>query len=390
MEKKQKVIRTSAYYLSYITIGFATGIIGPTLPGLSVHTGTSLSVVSYLFPILSIGYLIGSFLGGRIYDRIKGHPVMAIGLVLLLISMALIPLTPFLWILLIFFFISGIASGNIDVGGNTLLIWTHGGGVGPFMVGLHFFYGLGAFIAPVIVGQALKLTSDITWSYWILAIISIPVAIFLFVIRSSEHNKVEDSGNYTSGNRLLILLISIFMFLHVGSELSFGGWIYSYALRLNIADETAAAYLTSAYWGSLTIGRLIAVAIAIKMKPKIMIIFDLIGCITAVSVLVLLPNSVTAAWVGTILLGLSIASLVPVTFTFAGENMNISGRVTGWLVIGIGAGNLFFPWLVGQLFEPIGPGVLPVINLVTFILALGLVAIMLIIIRKRNLMTSSF
>jgi hypothetical protein len=77
------------------------------------------------------------------------------------------------------------------------------------------------------------------------------------------------------------------------------------------------------------------------------------------------------------------------TFTFAGENMDISGRVTGWLVIGVGAGNLFFPWLVGQLFEPKGPGVLPVINLFTFILALGLVAIMLIMIRKRNITASS-
>lgn len=384
MKPERKIWRTVAYYLSYITIGFATGIIGPTLPGLSRHTGTDLGGISYLFPILSVGYLIGSFVGGRMYDKVKGHPVTAAGLVLLLVSMFFIPITPLIWVLLVLFFISGIASGSTDVGGNTLLIWTHGKGVGPYMVGLHFFYGLGAFIAPMIVGQTIRLTSDITWAYRILAIICVPVIIYLLAVKSPKHTVKEDADRSAGANRLLILLISLFMFLHVGAELSFGGWIYSFALKMNIAGETGAAYLTSAYWGTLTIGRLIAVAVALKLKPKTMLIIDLVGCIAAVTLLLILPANVAAVWTGTILLGFFIAALVPTTFTFAGEHMDISGRIAGWFVIGLGTGNLFFPWLVGQLFEPRGAVVLPFINLLTFAAALALVFVMLGIIRKKK------
>lgn len=384
MNTEGKIRKTVAYYLSYITIGFATGIIGPTLPALSRNTGTNLSGVSYLFPILSVGYLVGSFIGGRMYDKVKGHPITAVGLVLLLVSMFFIPLTPLLWVLLALFFISGIASGTVDVGGNTLLIWTHGGGVGPYMVGLHFFYGLGAFIAPMIVGQTLRMTSDITWAYRILAIICVPIIIYLLAVRSPGQPSKEEVGRSAGENRLLILLISFFMFLHVGAELSFGGWIYSFALKMNIANETGSAYLTSAYWGTLTVGRLIAVAIAVKMKPKSMLIVDLVGCIMAVVILLFMSSNAAAVWTGTILLGFFIAALVPTTFTFAGEHMDISGRIAGWFVIGIGTGNLFFPWLVGQLFEPRGAVVLPLINLITFAAALGLVFVMLGVIRKKK------
>jgi nitrate/nitrite transporter NarK len=31
--------------------------------------------------------------------------------------------------------------------------------------------------------------------------------------------------------------------------------------------------------------------------------------------------------------------------------------VTGWFFAGSAAGNMFLPWLIGQLFEPIGPTV---------------------------------
>ena len=55
--------------------------------------------------------------------------------------------------------------------------------------------------------------------------------------------------------------------------------------------------------------------------------------------------------------------------------MDITGKVTSWLVIGLGAGNMFFPWFIGQLFEPVGEIMLPVINLITFLVALLLILI---------------
>ena len=148
--------------------------------------------------------------------------------------------------------------------------------------------------------------------------------------------------------------------------------------------QSHAAYLTSAYWGSLTLGRLISVLIALRMKPRTMLLVDLVGCICAVALLLVFPFSAYSAWIGTIVLGFSIAALIPTTITFAEENMDISGRVMSCFVIGIGGGFMFFPWLIGQLFESKGPIILPIINLITFILALGLLINMLFVTRMKK------
>jgi FHS family Na+ dependent glucose MFS transporter 1 len=370
-----KIRRTIAYYASYITVGFVIGIIGPTLPSLANQTGTLLSRISLLFPILSVGSLLGSFLSGHLFDRVKGHHVMIISVALLITSMIFIPLTPLFWTMMFFFFIVGLASSGLDVGGNTLLIWVHKDNVGPFMVGLHFFFGLGAFTAPMVVGQALKATGEFEWSYWTLAIICVPVMICFLLINSPVHDKVLTDDEKVKTDKLLVFLISLFMFLHVGAELSFGGWIYSYAIKRELTSVTQAAYLTSAYWGAITGGRLISVFISMKLKSRTMLVVYLYGCILAVILLLLGRNSVMLTWIGTILLGISISTLIPSTFTFAKENMDITGKVTSWLVIGLGAGNMFFPWFIGQLFEPVGEIMLPVINLITFLAALLLILI---------------
>jgi len=385
LEKKQKIVRTIAYYLSYITIGFVTGIIGPTLPGLSLNAGTTLEGISYIFPVLAVGYLIGSYAGGWMYDRFKVHPVVAAGLLILGIMMFLIPLSQTLWIILALFLVTGFAAGSVDVGGNTLLVWTHGASVGPFMVGLHFFFGFGAFIAPMIVGLTMRGSSDISWAYWTLTLLSIPIMLFIFLIPSTKAPTSPKAQAEGKSSLLLVFLITAFMFMHVGAELSYGGWIYSYAIKLGLTNEANAAYLTSAYWGAIMVGRLISVAVSMKVKPKMMLFVYLSGCALSALFLILFSTSITAVWICTITFGLSMSTLVPTTFTLTGDYLHISGKLAGWLVIGIGAGNLVVPWVVGQLFEPFGAISLPIVNLITLISALGILTLIVLLIKKMKL-----
>ena len=69
--------QTFTYYASFIALGMTTASLGPTLLGLATQTGSALNEVSILFTARSFGYLIGSFIGGRLYDRLPGHRTMA-------------------------------------------------------------------------------------------------------------------------------------------------------------------------------------------------------------------------------------------------------------------------------------------------------------------------
>jgi len=198
----------------------------------------------------SLGYLLGALLGGRIYDRTPGHPLLVGVLIGTAATMALVPLVPWLGLLMVLMAVVGIAQGFLDVGCNTLLVWVHRDKVAPFMNGLHFFFGVGAFVSPIIIAQAVSLSGGITWAYWALALLIAPISLWLVRLPSPPAQvaaKEEQAAN--RANYLLAALMVLLLFLYVGAELAFGGWIFTYAVARQLTTETAGRYLTSAFWG---------------------------------------------------------------------------------------------------------------------------------------------
>lgn len=353
--ERGKLTKTISYYVAFVALGLVTASLGPTLPGLAENTQSLLSEISYLFTARSLGYLMGSFLGGRLYDRLLGHIVMGAALIIMTVMMVLVPLASLLWVLTAILLWLGLAEGALDVGGNTLLVWVHRHKVGPFMNGLHFFFGVGAFLSPIIIAWAVLISGGITWAYWTLALLILPVAIWLLSLTSPPVKKLLKDDPDVRINHGLVALIVFFFFLYVGAEVGFGGWIFTYAITLELSTETAAAYLTSAFWGALTVGRLVAIPIAVRFRPRTILFADLLGCLLSVAIIFVWSGSAVAVWVGTLGIGFSMASIFPTTLSLAERRMTITGKITGWFFVGASAGAMFLPWLIGQLFETIGP-----------------------------------
>ena len=361
--------KTAVYYTTFVVLGFATAVIGPTLPSLAEQTRTSLREVSFLFTALFAGYCAGSLSGGSVYDRAAGHPVMGLALAAMLCMLLLVPLVPVLWVLTAVLLVLGFTEGLLDVGGNILLVWVHGERVGPFMNGLHFAFGLGAFISPLVAAQVMRATGGIRWSYWVLCVLAAPLAVSLFRIPSPRSKTVHRSGTGRK-DPLLVALISLLFFMHIGGEIGFGGWLFTYASRMGLARETAAALLTSAFWGSLTLGRLLGVPVVALVKPRVILLASFTGAAAGFALMLAAPGSLAALWTGTVLVGLSIASMVPICFTFAGSCIDMSGRVASWFMVGGSVGTMLIPWLIGQLFEARGPRVTIHVLFVDFAAAL--------------------
>ena len=347
--------QTIGYFAAFIGLGLTAASLGPTLTGLAEHTGSDLAQISYLFSARSLGYLLGSLRGGRLFDRLPGHPLQAIMLVGMIVTMALVPLSSLLWVVTGLLFILGLAEGALDIGGNILLVWVHQRRVGPYMNALHFFFGIGAFLSPIIAAQALLRTNDINWVYWLLAIYLVPVALWLIRLPSPKVPSAVQSHQRKIAYPVLVGLIVVYFSLYVGAEVSFGGWIFTYATTLELANPTTAAYLTSIFWGVFTIGRLVGIPLSSRIKPHNLLAADLTGCLLSMLVILLFPDSLPALAIGTAGLGLSMASMFPNMLVYAELRMPLSGLVTSWFFVGVGAGAMILPWLIGQLFERVGP-----------------------------------
>ena len=356
----QKRNQTIGYFGAFIALGMTIAVLGPSLPTLAENTGSTIGQISVLFTASSGGYFLGSVLGGRLYDRHAGHPIMAILLALMAAGLTLAPFVPLLWLLAATLFLLGVFEGILDVGGNTLLIWVHRRNVGPYMNALHFFFGVGTFIAPLILAQTVLLSGDIKLGYIVMAVLIMPVLFWMLRQPSptTSHNGSESTSNlarHTRSQVILIIFTATILFFYVGAEIGFGGWIYTYALELDLADETTAAYLNSAFWGAFTIGRLLSIPLATRFRPRVLMMVNFFGCLLSATLIILFQGSVTVLWSGSILMGLSMASIFPVTITLAERRMTISGQTTSFFFVGVGLGSMLMPWLIGQLFEPIGP-----------------------------------
>lgn len=371
-ENSSVLTNTIAYFASTMILGLSGASLGPTLSGLAANTQTNLSEISFLFTARSLGTLLGAIQGGRLYDRSPGNPVLAGVLLIMATMLGLIPTISLLWLLTLILFLLGFAEGMADVGGNAMLIWVHGKRVGPFLNGLHFFFGVGAFLSPIIVAAALLLSGDIRWAYWMLTLLILPVIFWLLRQPSPVPQTEKKDGEGKEVNPLLVFLVALFLFLYVGAEVSFGGWVFTYAVRMELSAAAAAAYLTSAFWGGLTLGRLGSIPIAVRYRPRTILLVDLLGCLLSLSIILLWHDSLAAVWIGTIGVGLSMASIFPTALSLAERRMILTGKVTGWFFVGSSAGAMLLPWLVGQLFEPIGPQIL------VYLLIFDLLAAMLV------------
>ena len=347
--------QTNAYFLSFIILGLTSAALGPTIPGLAGHTNSTVGQISILFTTQAFGYLLGSLLSGWYFDRRPAHPYLAVALTLMALVIALIPLSGLLAALAGLFFLVGLFSSSIDVGGNTLLVWVYRDGVGPRMNALHFFFGLGALISPLVVAQVIERTGDINWTYWLLAALTLVPAIVYARTPSPVAPRDSEAPDNRPTSRLLVVLIAALFFLFVGTELGFGGWIYTYGVQTGVANAITAGYLTSLFWGSLTLGRLLSIPLAARMQPRVMLTMDLVGLIFFMLLLLGWADVPGVVWIAAAGFGLSMANVFPTLMTLAEATMPITGRVTSAFMVGSSLGSMTIPWLMGQAFDLRGP-----------------------------------
>ncbi len=387
MTDSAKIRNTVGYYLLFICLGFGMGITGPALPSLTSQTSSTLGGIGAIFLAGAIGFTFGTLIGGWIFDRLRaGHRILAICQLIGAGMLAVIPLAGSLPVLLLIFFINGLPNGIINTGTNTLLMWTHDEKSGPFINGLHFCFGLGAFLAPTIYAQILNIGGAYRQTYWLLAGIAALIALYmLFLSGSPGHPRKQDETANGRTDLLKYLPIVItamfFLFFYVSSELTFGNWIYTYALTLNLTGAAQAAYLTSGFWLAFTIGRLISIPAAAHFKSQQILILALTVCILITALVMAIPNSLTVLWAGAIGLGFFMAPVWPTGYNLAGQSVRLTAAVSSIILLGDSLGGMILPSLTGKVVELFGAPMMP--RLVFASLVMNMIAL-LVLLRLRG------
>ena len=369
------------YYGISAAVGLMAGVLGPVLPQLAGNAHTTLQGVSLVLAMRPAGYMAGTQISGRGLDHMPGHPVLMGGLVLAALALGLVPRMGSLGGLALLIFAFGLADGILDVGVNTLLPWAFGAKAGPYFNGLHFAFGVGALCAPLMVAKSMALSGGITWAFWGMALAMLPLAAALQFTASPRHQARAAEAPAAPLDRMALAgLLFVFM-LYGGSETGFAAWIFSYAWKSGLAAELQANYLTSLFWASLTLGRLIGIGVAMRVSLEKILAVDAVGCALCLGAMLLWPASRPALWMGSLGLGLFMASFFPSLVAYAGARLShggrVSGRMTSLFFVASSTGSMLIPWFIGQGFERLGPlTAVAVLFLAMLLMALALIPLL--------------
>ena len=204
------------------------GMLGPALPSLRAQVGASVSAISFVFVAQSAGYLVGAVTGGRLLDRGHGHRLLAAALVLMALGLVLVAQAGTLGLMCGAFVLLGLAIGFVEVGTNTLLVWARAPTSAAMINALHFVFGVGALLAPLLVNRSLSARGNARLAYVVTALASVLAAAIVSCTRHRARSMSPSTRGEVASNRLLVA-VSLFFALYVGIEVGFAGWIATYA-----------------------------------------------------------------------------------------------------------------------------------------------------------------
>ena len=356
---RQDIRRSSVYFLLFLSLGLDLAVVGPTLPALTAQTGSTLGAIGMVFFLSAVGSVLGTLLGGWLFDRVPGRFLLSSVQFCSAALLFLVPHVPWYGLLMGLFIVKGIATGMVNTGANTLLMWTHGGKAGPYMNALHFFFGLGSFLSPFLLGLLITVGGAYSHAYHLLAVIDGTIGLIVLVALKSpaplpKQSSDVDARGAARRSAPIVLSAALFLFFYVGAELTFGEWVYTYATTLHLADVVQAAYLTSLFWLAFTVGRLISIPAALRFSPRQIIPIALAGCAGFLGLLILVPDSPAVLWIAGAGAGFCMAPIWPTGYTLAGQSVRLTARVSSLILLGDGIGGMVLPGLMGVLMERAG------------------------------------
>ena len=346
------------YLAAFIGIGMSLTMLGPSLTYLRERTGSTKGEIAILFVTSSIGYLVGSLLSGRLYDRGWGHSALAGGLLGLAFSGLLIPHMSTVATLCIPFTLLGVFTGFVDVGGNTLVVWySRGGESSRLLNALHLCFGVGALLCPLLVNRSLVITDGLGLAVGVIAVYTCVVA-GLVLVHETPEPLVEQSVD-VAGEPLpvaqtparILLIVGVFFFIYVGIELGFSGWLKTYAEGIELPGVNSPTILNTLFFVCFTFGRLLAVLLAKRIHAGPMLFGSCALSAGCAFVMTIGDGSPAIVWSMTSLMGITLAPQFATMIAYTEEHISLTGRSTSWFIAAAGFGGLALPYLIGQMLD---------------------------------------
>jgi fucose permease len=352
----------AGYLAGFAFLGMALSLAGPALPHLREQAGVGIGVSGFVLAGQSLGYILGSLAAGGRYDRGHGHRLLLGAGAVAAAAVLSLTMLHSLWLIVTAFAVVGFSSAGVDVGGNTLVVWSQPPErVGSTLNALHLFFGVGALATPLLVSWSLAWTDDLTIVAVAMVATLATVALLLRPTTAPPRRRLTapDGEAAPSRRHPAFVLLCLFFFVYVGVEVAFAGWVSTYAEQIRLGGDDAPGILAAVFWAGFAGGRVVAVYVARRASLAVMLVG---ACVlaTAAAVALALGDGVHAVvWATTGVVGFALGPQYATMLAFGDERLQLSGTSTSLVIASSGVGGLTLPVVTGWMLDRWGASLLP-------------------------------
>jgi fucose permease len=327
--------------------------LGPMLPALSARWSLTDEKAGYLLFAQFFSSMFGMLSSGPLVLRIGYRLTLIMGLLLMASGMTLLASGP--WLMgMIAVCVLGVGHGITTPAGNLRTAEVNPDGSAAALNVINAVWGAGAVSSPFLVATAQRAHQTPLFFYGTSAALLLLLLAFAFARFEPDtrtraaHSSASDHKIWN--HRMLPVICALF-FVYVGTETSFGGWLASYAHRMNSDAGTGQhafwAMTTAFFWGALLAGRALA-PLALKFHKETAIARMGLTLALAGGFMVVSARSMGLLIPGALLAGLGLASIFPISVSLLPRWFGNSVTTLSSAVFAAGnTGGAVLPWLVG-------------------------------------------
>ena len=346
-----------AYYLSFICQGLTASIFGPAMVWFAGRTHSTAAGISPVLVCYNIGFILSSLIISNLFDRIPGNRLIACSLCILIMIMPGFGFVRSRYVLFLLAFILGTVLSVVDNGGNILFPWLLRDRARRPLNLVPLFYSAGAVMTPFLTGLSLKRWEQATPVYILLAVLIIYPAALLFRLPSPcpqrNSGSASSAGSSNSGLREVLYAAGSFgllLFLFSSCQSTFNNWTSTVLVRNGLADEAAAAMMTSLFWAGTFMGRMLAAWIVEKLDPAGIVLGCLLIAIVNGVVMFFGRSSLILTGACVFFNGFATGPIIANVFSIMKGRGFVSARINGVVQACAQLGGMLLPALFGRVY----------------------------------------
>jgi len=378
---------------TYFGNGLNDSAPGALLPYIEAHYRIDYVVVSMIFVTNAAGFIITAFGTDTLLAKLGRARTLMLGEVLMIVGYIIIVCTPPFPVVIVAYLFLGLgyalnlAINNVfcaNLRGSTVVLGAAQGS-----------YGIGGIVAPII--ATLMVSHGILWSRFFFLAFGVRLMVLcgapliwrgyeseptsqfsnsLEAVASRQRSELGEPTRWQLLKRAIrhkvTLSGALFIFAYQGAEVSISGWVISYLINYRGGVPAQVGYVTSGFWGGITVGRFVLSHAAPHVGERLFVYILVAGSIGLQLLVWFIPNVIGDA-VAVALLGLLLGPIYPASQTIFSRLLPRDVQVSSISFISSAgsSGGAVAPFMTGLLAQTVGTYVLHPICIGLFSLMIG-------------------